>query len=229
MGRRGADAVRRARLVVSANEPVGPYTLVRLDRGPLEPGEPGQFFMLEAPGRVLPRPFSLCVAPDGELGFLVDPIGPGTRAIAALEVGERIGVTGPLGRGYDLDVERPLLVGGGIGIAPLPYLSSRLGGPPAVLGFRTNAHAEAAVLVPNATVVVDPTLVTEALPADAGDVLACGPEPMLDALAALVPGAQLAHEAPMACGYGACYGCVVPRDGGYVRLCVDGPVLRAAA
>ncbi len=229
MGRRGAEAVRRARLVVSANEPVGPYTLVRLDRGPLEPGEPGQFFMLEAPGRVLPRPFSLCVAPDGELGFLVDPIGPGTRAIAALEVGERIGVTGPLGRGYDLDVERPLLVGGGIGIAPLPYLSSRLGGPPAVLGFRTDAHAEAAVLVPNATVVVDPTLVTEALPADAGDVLACGPEPMLDALAALVPGAQLAHEAPMACGYGACYGCVVPRDGGYVRLCVEGPVLRAAA
>ena len=229
MGRRGAEAVRRARLVVSANEPVGPYTLLRLGRGPLEPGEPGQFFMLEAPGRVLPRPFSLCVAPDGELGFLVDPIGPGTRAIAALEVGERIGVTGPLGRGYDLDVERPLLVGGGIGIAPLPYLSSRLGGPPAVLGFRTNAHAEAAALVPNATVVVDPTLVTEALPADPGDVLACGPEPMLDALAALVPGAQLAHEAPMACGYGACYGCVVPRDGGYVRLCVDGPVLRAAA
>ena len=221
--------MRRARLVVSASEPVGPYTLLRLGRGPLEPGEPGQFFMLEAPGRVLPRPFSLCVAPDGELGFLVDPVGPGTRAIAALEVGERIAVTGPLGRGYDLDVEHPLLVGGGIGIAPLPYLSSRLGGPPAVLGFRTNAHAEAAVLVPNATVVVDPTLVTEALPGDPGDVLACGPEPMLDALAALVPGAQLAHEAPMACGYGACYGCVVPRNGGYVRLCVDGPVLRAAA
>ena len=69
MGRRGADAVRRARLVVSANEPIGPYALVRLGRGPLEPGEPGQFFMLEAPGRVLPRPFSLCVAPDGELGY----------------------------------------------------------------------------------------------------------------------------------------------------------------
>ncbi|HET9938479.1 MAG TPA: hypothetical protein VFQ28_06790 [Gaiella sp.] len=221
--------MQRARLVVSASERVGPYTLVRLGRGPLEPGEPGQFFMLEAPGRVLPRPFSLCVAPEGELGFLVDPIGPGTRAIARLEAGDAIAVTGPLGRGYDLDVERPLLVGGGIGIAPLPYLSSRLGEPPAVLGFRTETHAEAAALVPNATVVIDPTLVTEALPADPGDVLACGPEPMLDALAALVPGAQLAHEAPMACGYGACYGCVVPRDDAYVRLCVEGPVLRAAA
>ena len=211
-----------------ANEAVGPYMLVRLRRGGLESGEPGQFFMLEAPGRLLPRPFSLCLAPPGELGFLVDPIGPGTRAIAGLSPGDGIVVTGPLGKGYDLAVRRPLLVGGGIGIAPLPYLSERLGRPPAVLGFRTAHHAEAAALVPNAEIVLDPTLVTEALPADPGDVLACGPEPMLDALERLVPRAQLAREAPMACGYGACYGCVVPRDGGYVRLCLEGPVLRAA-
>jgi dihydroorotate dehydrogenase electron transfer subunit len=218
--------VRTEKLTVVANEAVGPYTLVRLGRAGLEPGVPGQFFMLEAPGRVLPRPFSLCVAPVGELGFLVDPIGPGTTAIAGLQPGAEIHVTGPLGRGFDLDVERPLLVGGGIGIAPLPYLSERLGAPPALLGFRSAAHAEAAGLVPNATVVVDPVLVTDALPADPGDVLACGPEPMLDALADLVPGAQLAREAPMACGYGACYGCVVERGGAYVRLCVEGPVVR---
>jgi NAD(P)H-flavin reductase len=220
--------VLQARLEVVDTEAVGPYTLVRLERGPLDPGEPGQFFMLEAPGRLLPRPFSLCLAPPGELAFLVDAIGPGTLSIATLRAGAAISVTGPLGQGYDLAVGRPLLVGGGIGVAPLPYLSQRLGGPPALLGFRTSAHAEAAALVPNATVVLDPILVTEALPADPGDVLACGPEAMLDALAALVPGAQLAREAPMACGYGACFGCVVPRDGGYVRLCVEGPVLRAA-
>src|SRR6478735_8075107 len=183
--------------------------------------------MLEAPGRLLPRPFSLCLAPAGELGFLVDPIGPGTRAIAALAPGDAIRVTGPLGNGFDLAVTRPLLVGGGIGVAPFPYLSERLGGPPAVLGFRTPHHAEAAVLVPNADVVLDPTLVTDALPDDPGDVLACGPEPMLEAVARRVPGAQLACEAPMACGYGACYGCVVPRDGWYVRLCIEGPVLVA--
>jgi dihydroorotate dehydrogenase electron transfer subunit len=76
--------------------------------------------------------------------------------------------------------------------------------------------------------VLDPTLVTDALPADPGSVLACGPEPMLDALEQLVPGAQLAREAPMACGYGACYGCVVRVNGEYRRLCVDGPVLRAS-
>ena len=218
--------MRSEKLTVVANEAVGPYALVRLGRAGLDPGRPGQFFMLEAPRRVLPRPFSLCVAPSGELGFLVDPVGPGTTAIAGVEPGAELRVTGPLGRGFDLDVERPLLVGGGIGIAPLPYLSECLGAPPALLGFRSAAHAEAAALVPNATVVVDPVLVTEALPADPGDVLACGPEPMLDALADLVPGAQLAREAPMACGYGACYGCVVESGGAYVRLCVAGPVVR---
>jgi NAD(P)H-flavin reductase len=217
------------RLRVVGNEGVGPYRLIRLGRAGLEPGTPGQFFMLEAPGRVLPRPFSLCVAPAGELGFLVDPVGAGTTAIAGLERGDGIRVTGPLGNGYDLAVARPLLVGGGIGIAPFPYLSKCLGGPPAMLGFRTAHHAEAAALVPNAEVVVDPTLVTDALPADPGDVLACGPEAMLDAVERLVPGAQLAREAPMACGYGACYGCVVEVDGAYRRLCVEGPVLTAAA
>jgi NAD(P)H-flavin reductase len=211
---------------VVAVEPVGPYVLLRVERGAVEPGTPGQFFMLEAPGRVLPRPMSLCLAPPGELAFLVDPIGPGTRALCALAAGDEIGVLGPLGHGFDLDVERPLLVGGGIGIAPLPFLSGSLGGPPAILGFRTAWHAEAAALVPNAEVAVEPTLVTELLPDDGVDVLACGPEPMLHALRRLVPGAQLAWEAPMACGYGACYGCAVEIDGAWRRLCVDGPVLR---
>jgi NAD(P)H-flavin reductase len=212
---------------VAGAEPVGPYTLLRVGRGGLDPGAPGQFFMLEAPGRLLPRPMSLCLAPRGELAFLVDPVGPGTRALCALARGDRIDVLGPLGNGFDLSVERPLLVGGGIGIAPLPYLSERLGVPRAILGFRTARHAEAAALLPGAEVVLEPEYVTAAVPADPGDVLACGPEPMLEALRALVPGAQLAWEAPMACGYGACYGCVVRLGDAYRRLCVDGPVLRA--
>jgi NAD(P)H-flavin reductase len=169
---------------------------------------------------------SLCLAPPGELAFLIDQIGPGTRALCALEPGDELGLLGPLGNGFDLDVARPLLVGGGIGIAPLPYLSQALGGPAAIVGFRSARHAEAAALLRGAEVVLEPTYVTEALPADPGDVLACGPEPMLEALRALVPGSQLAWEAPMACGYGACYGCVVEVDGSLKRLCVEGPVLR---
>jgi NAD(P)H-flavin reductase len=221
---------RREPLTVLGCEPVGAYALLRLERGGLEPGIPGQFFMLEVPGRVLPRPMSLCQAPAGELAFLMEPIGAGTRALCALERGAEIHVFGPLGNGFDLGVERPLLVGGGIGIAPLPYLLDALGGSaPAILGFRSDRHAEAAVLVPGAEVVVEPRLVTELLPDEPYDVLACGPESMLEAVRDLVPGAQLAWEAPMACGYGACYGCVVERDGHYVRLCVEGPVLREAA
>ena len=215
---------RRELRKVVAVEAVGPYALVRLERGGIEPGVPGQFFMLEAPRRVLPRPMSLCLAPRGELAFLLDPIGPGTRALAALEPGDAIHVLGPLGNGFRLDVARPLLVGGGIGVAPLPYLSEALEHPPAVLGFRSEHHAEAAALVPNAEVVIDPVLVTDAMPTDR-DVLACGPEPMLQAVRSICPDAQLAWEAPMACGYGACYGCVVEIDGELKRLCVEGPVL----
>jgi NAD(P)H-flavin reductase len=219
--------VRRERRRVVANERVGPYTLLRVERGGLEPGIPGQFFMLEAPGRLLPRPMSLCLAPSGELAFLIDGIGPGTRALCALDPGDPLAILGPLGNGFRLDVERPVLVGGGIGIAPLPHLSDALGGPPAVLGFRSDWHAEAAALVPGAQVCVEPTLVTELIPADM-DVLACGPEPMLEAVRRHAPAAQLAWEAPMACGFGACYGCAVEIGGELKRLCVEGPVLRAA-
>jgi dihydroorotate dehydrogenase electron transfer subunit len=219
--------MRRELLSVLANEQVGPYTLLRVGRGGIEPGAPGQFFMLEAPGRLLPRPMSLCLAPAGELAFLIDPIGPGTYALCALERGDDLHVLGPLGNGFRLDMERPLLVGGGIGIAPLPYLSQLLGGPPAVLGFRSDRHAEAAELVPNAQSCVEPTLVTELIPKGM-DVLACGPEPMLEAIRGVAPEAQLAWEAPMACGYGACYGCAVEIGGELKRLCVEGPVLCAA-
>jgi dihydroorotate dehydrogenase electron transfer subunit len=218
--------VRRELLRVSSVEAVGPYTLLTLERGAVDPGRPGQFFMLGAPGRLLPRPMSLCLAPPGGLAFLIDPIGPGTRALVGLSAGNAIHVLGPLGNGFSLDVGRPLLVGGGIGIAPLPFLSMELGEPPTVLGFRSAFHAEAAALLPGATVVVDPVLVTDVLPAGNWDVLACGPEPMLRAVEQVAPEAQLAWEAPMACGYGACYGCAVEIDGQLRRLCVEGPVLR---
>ena len=212
---------------VAGVETIGAYTLLRLDRGRIDPGVPGQFFMLEAPGRLLPRALSLCLAPRGELAFLLEAVGPGTAALCALQAGDRIHVFGPLGNGFRLDVERPLLVGGGIGMAPLPYLAERIGSPPVVLGFRSHRHAEAASLLPRAEVVVEPTFVTELI--EPGyDVLACGPEPMLRAVGELCPTAQLAWEAPMACGYGACYGCAVEIDGELKRLCVEGPVLAAA-
>ncbi len=221
--------MRRELRKVTGTEGIGPYTLLRVARGGLEAGAPGQFYMLEAPGRVLPRPMSLCLAGRHELAFLIDPVGPGTRALCSLEPRDELHVLGPLGNGYDLEVERPLLVGGGIGVAPLPLLSQALGAPPAILGFRSHWHAAAAALVPNAEICVEPILLTELLPDDPHDILACGPEPMLEALRSLAPNAQLAWEAPMACGYGACHGCAVEIDGELRRLCVEGPILRPGA
>jgi len=219
--------VKRERARVVGSERIGPYTLLRLRRGGLETGWPGQFFMLEAPGHLVPRPMSLCLAPRRELTFLVDAVGSGTRALAAVAPGDRLWISGPLGKGFRLDVERPLLVGGGIGVAPLPYLSRTLRSPRALLGFRSPLHAEAAALVPHAEVVLDPRYVTDLVP-DGRDVLACGPVPMLRTLRSRFPTAQLAWEAPMACGYGGCYGCAVEIGGRLRRLCVEGPVLAAA-
>src|SRR5687767_7920510 len=94
----------REALSVLARETVGPYTLLRVERGGLDAGVPGQFFMLHPPGRLLPRPMSLCLAPPGELAFLIDPIGPGTEALCELDAGDDFTVFGPLGKGFRLDV-----------------------------------------------------------------------------------------------------------------------------
>ena len=219
--------MRRERRRVAGAEKLGPYTLLRIARGGLEPGTPGQFFMLEAPGRLLPRPMSVCFAPAGELAFLIDVVGPGTRALARLERGDALTLFGPLGNGFRLDVARPLVVAGGIGIAPMPYLVEHLTAASVVLGFRSDWHAQAAALLPQAELCVEPRLVTELI-RDGHDVLACGPEAMLHAVRRIAPKAQLAWEAPMACGYGACYGCAVEIEGRLKRLCVEGPVLNAA-
>jgi NAD(P)H-flavin reductase len=135
-------------------------------------------------------------------------------------------------------------VGGGVGIAPLAIWQDELGPEARVLlGFRDAAHAEGAALLTGARVATDDGsvghrgFVTELLvqgldPATPATVYACGPPPMLEAVRAIcaerdVP-AQLALESGMACGFGACYGCVVPTREGYLRLCVDGPVVDAA-
>ena len=228
---RGMSA-QRAHLCVRGNEAIGPYSLLHVERGRLDPGVPGQFFMLRTEPLLLPRPMSLCMAAAGELSFLIDPIGRGTEALARLDPGDRVTVFGPLGHGFPLDVTDPVIVGGGIGIAPLPYLSERLHGAPALLGFRSDAHAVAGALLPHTEIVIDPVRVTEPLAEHLGSCpdatpLACGPEPMLAAVGRLAPHAWLAHEAPMACGYGACFGCAVPIDGELKRLCVEGPTVLA--
>lgn len=192
----------------------------------------------------LPRAFSYARARERELSFLLEVVGPGTARLAELRVGEGLELVGPLGIGWRPSREgtRPLLVGGGIGTAPLVCLQDELGAEASVLlGFRSAAHAEAVALFAGAPAVATDDgsagrrgLVTDLLreeldPDPAASVFACGPPAMLEAVRLVcaeqaVP-AQLAFESGMACGFGACFGCVVPTKGGYLRLCLDGPVL----
>jgi len=271
----------RRLLTVVANERLGAYRVLKVadPDGPVP--DPGQFAMLAAAERwgggederpYLARAFSVARVRDGEAHYLLEDIGPGTRRLCALEAGEGLWALGPLGRGFAMPSEgrRALLVGGGVGIAPLAILQDALasagGGdananltespPPktgareqpmpvtVLLGFRDGAHAAGARLLGQARIATDDGsaghagLVTDLLVAELerdghAVVYACGPAPMLEAVRALcaardVP-AQLALEAGMACGFGGCHGCVVPtRGGGYLRICVDGPVIDAA-
>ena len=245
--------------VVSGVERLGGYHLVTAHdaAGPRDP-RPGQFYMLAAEDcwggggderPYLPRAFSYArahVEPDGvSLGFLLEAIGPGTERLSQLAPDAGLALVGPLGIGFrpPPDGFRPILVGGGIGAAPLLCLQEELDETTLLLGFRSAEYAQAAALFAGEPRVVTDdgsvgrqALVTELLAAEldadpGGTVYACGPPPMLEAVRALcaergVP-AQLALESGMACGFGACFGCVVPTKDGYVRLCLDGPVLDA--
>ena len=235
--------------LISARDPDGPrqprpgqfYMLASADRWGGGDGE----------RPYLPRAFSYARARPGaegvELSFLLEDVGPGTNRLGELGPGDGLHVVGPLGIGFTppQDGRRAVLCGGGIGAAPLLcWAEEPLGEAEVLLGFRTAAHAEGASLFDGApTVVTDDgsvgrqALVTEPLRATLeadrnAAVYACGPPAMLEGVRALcaeleVP-AQLAMESGMACGFGACFGCVVATREGFVRLCVDGPVLDAA-
>jgi NAD(P)H-flavin reductase len=247
--------LRRRAVTVTGIEELGAYRVLRVaDPDGPEP-EPGQFAMLATAERwgggederpFLPRAFSIARRSHGESHFLLEDVGPGTRRLCELGAGEQLLLLGPLGRGFAAPPQgrRAILVGGGVGIAPLAILLDSLAQPPSVLlGFRDSARAEGAALLPGARIATDDGssghhgLVTELLEQElAADpavvVYACGPAGMLEGVRALcertATPAQLALEAGMACGFGACFGCVVPRrGGGYLRVCVDGPVIDA--
>ncbi len=265
----------RRLLTVTANETLGAYRVLKAaDPDGREPAA-GQFAMLAAAERwgagederpYVPRAFSYARFQDGEAHFLLEDVGPGTHRLCELGEGEGLWLLGPLGQGFTPPEQgrRALLVGGGVGIAPLAIWQDKLKlgeprpeeTPPGgveihsdsrhatvLLGFRDSAHVQGAALLEDAVLASDDGSVghhgrvTELLLAELdhdeqATVYACGPPPMLESVRALcaerdVP-AQLALEAGMACGFGACYGCVVPTRDGYLRVCVDGPVVDGA-
>jgi len=254
---------------VSESKPSGGYRLFSLidEEGP-EP-QPGQFYMLATESHweqkdarpYLPRALSVAetapAASGVRLDFLIEGIGPGTDRLCELQPGEQVWVNGPLGNSFSTPKELSpgaagaILVGGGIGIAPLALLrrtfAERNIPTRVLLGFRDETHSGGLDDLFSCCEVrlasddghtghhgyVTDLLATmlEGDDAATAAVYACGPPPMLDAVAALCSTAgvacELAMESPMACGYGACFGCAVPKaGGGYLRLCVDGPVVR---
>ncbi|MDX6567512.1 MAG: dihydroorotate dehydrogenase electron transfer subunit [Gaiellales bacterium] len=185
---------------------------------------------------LLARPLSAVSDEAGVVGFLCEPRGPALAAIA--REGAELSVVGPLGRGFEVSAAgtRPLLVGGGFGAALLARPAAALPGAVLLAGFRSDAHATAASLVPVAErhIVIEPERITALLALlvrEATSVLAAGPAGLVRAAAdaALQAGlpCQVALEAPMACGYGSCHGCAVVLDGRLVRLCLEGPVVDA--
>ena len=247
----------RRLLTVTGIDALGPvYRLLRVADPDGPAPNPGQFAMLATAERwgagrderpYLPRAFSIARHRSGESHFLLEDVGPGTRRLCELEEGEQLWALGPLGVGFTRPPEgrRAILVGGGVGIAPLALLQDVLGaGTTALLGFRDAARTPGGALLEDARLASDDGSaghegpVTDLLDAelrrdDHATVYACGPAGMLEAVRAMcaadgVP-AQLALEAGMACGFGACFGCAVPRrGGGYLRVCVDGPVVDAS-
>ena len=234
--------------------------LMRLEtRSLARQARPGQFVMVapstsSAPGAgpLLKRPFSLHrIGPDNEICLLYRVVGMGTRMLSDVRVGQSLEVLGPLGRGFwwPQDLEKAYLVGGGIGLAPLPALADAL--PPQTditlfYGVRTAAElaptdllgkcARNTVFCTDDSTAGRPGLITmplaEALKESPAPIFACGPRPMLAETVRLADeynvSVQVSMEARMACGLGACLGCVVEAKGNgetkYVRVCQEGPV-----
>ena len=204
---------------------------------------PGQFVNVRLDGLYLRRPISVCDLGEGELTLVYKVVGKGTQKLSESKKGDEFDVLTGLGNGYDLSKsgEKPLLIGGGVGVPPLYYLAKKLiekGARPFVaLGFNRKEEVffarefealGAAVKV--ATVdgsMGEKGFVTNILPESYSYFYACGPEPMLKAVyKATATEGELSFEERMGCGFGACMGCSCKTLTGNKRICKDGPVMK---
>lgn len=205
---------------------------------------PGQFVNISLEGLYLRRPISVCDLEGGRLTLIYKIVGKGTEKMSAMSRGGKLSILTGLGNGYDLSKsgDRPLLIGGGVGVPPLYLLAKRLIAsgktPSAILGFNTRSEVfyERELEALGLRVLVTTAdgsrgikgFVTDALK-DApaySYTYACGPEPMLKAVyAASDTDGQYSFEERMGCGFGACMGCACKTKYGNKRICKDGPVL----
>ena len=206
---------------------------------------PGQFVNIALEGRYLRRPISVCDYDERTITLIYKVVGDGTAQMSRMAAGTELDLLTGLGNGFSIreEVRRPLLVGGGVGVPPLYHLAKRLlaAGRPVevILGFNTAAECfyEEEFRALGCTVTVATAdgshgvrgFVTTALAERRPDFdyfYACGPLPMLRALAeAVEQDGQLSFEERMGCGFGACMGCSCKTKYGNKRICKEGPVL----
>ncbi len=205
---------------------------------------PGQFVNIKLDGLFLRRPISVCDCTDGELTIIYKVVGKGTDQMSRMACGELLDVLSGLGNGYDTDTsgDKPLLLGGGVGVPPMYMLCKKLIGEgkqvSVILGFNTRDEVfyedEFKALGASVTVTtVDGSYGTRGFVTDAMKNVdytyfyTCGPEPMLRAAySASATSGQFSFEERMGCGFGACMGCSCKTVTGYKRICKDGPVLQ---
>ena len=248
-------ARRLSRLTLHRRDAIGAaYHVLAFDAETPIAARAGQFTMVRGAAwgnaPLLPRPMSLLTGGERP-SILIKVVGEGTRRMALAATGEPFDLLAPLGVPWKPCPagRRPVLVAGGVGVAPLVFLAHELEGsgpkPLALYGGRTREDlplsAELGALTELRVATEDGSrgtkgrvtrLLEEALDqlsADGAQVYTCGPDAMMAAVARLceargVP-CEVSLETPMACGYGACYGCAVSLGGRLVRLCVEGPVV----
>ncbi len=203
----------------------------------------GQFINIKIDGFYLRRPISVCDVNEEEITIIYKVVGKGTEKLQTLKEGE-LDVLTQLGNGYDLSVsgDRPLMIGGGVGVPPLYLATKQLiaqgKNVSVILGFNTKDEVfyqeEFKALGADVTVAtVDGSMgvkgfVTDAMKdKDYTYFYTCGPEPMLKAVfSASKTQGQLSFEERMGCGFGACMGCSCKTIYGNKRICKEGPVLR---
>ena len=203
---------------------------------------PGQFVNILLDGLFLRRPISVNDCVGDTLTLIYKVVGKGTEQMANMTAGQTLDVLTGLGNGYDLSKagDKPLLIGGGVGVPPLYMLARQLREAgkdvSVILGFNTKdevfCEADFKALVCDTTVTtVDGSygvkgFVTNALPESYTHFYTCGPEPMLKAVyKATVTDGQFSFEERMGCGFGACMGCSCKTVTGNKRICKEGPVL----
>ena len=204
---------------------------------------PGQFVNIQLTGKFLRRPISVCDYDKSTLTIIYKVVGAGTEQMSAMKPGEMLDILTGLGNGYDLNLagDRPVLLGGGVGVPPMYNLAKKLIAMgkevSVILGFNTASEIFyeqefKALGCKTYVTTVDGSygkkgFVTDALPENYTYFYTCGPEPMLKAVyRATATSGQMSFEERMGCGFGACMGCSCKTLTGYKRICKDGPVMK---